>query len=89
MNSWRAQCMSLPRRQATQRPQLYGGYTSTAIALRHRCHAGADLLHPARVLVAEDAGQRHAGRLHQPLDRVQVRGANPGAADPDEHVRGR
>ena len=57
------------------------------VALRDRRHPGADLLHPTCVLVAEDARQRDAGGLHQPLDRVQVGGADPGAADPDEHVR--
>ena len=56
------------------------------VALRDGRDAGADLLDPARVLVAEDARQRHAGRLHQPVDGVQVGGADAGAADPDEHV---
>src|SRR5262245_9689354 len=30
VNWWRSQCMSFPRRQAMQRPQLWGGYRITA-----------------------------------------------------------
>ena len=46
----------------------------------------ADLVHPACVLVAEDARERDAGGLHQPLDRVQVGRADARAADPDHDV---
>ena len=56
------------------------------VALCDRRHAVADLLDPARVLVAEHARQRHAGRLHEPLDGVQIRRADAGASDADEHV---
>ena len=57
------------------------------VALRDGGDSRADLFDPAGVLVAEDARQRDAGGLHQPLDRVQVGGADPGAADSNEHVR--
>ena len=36
--------------------------------------------------MAEHARQGDAGGLHQPLDRVQVGGADACAADPHEHV---
>ncbi len=57
------------------------------VALRDGRHTRTDLLHPARVLVAEDARQRHSGRLHEPLDGVQIGRADTSAADPHEHVR--
>ena len=56
------------------------------ISGRDRRHAVADGLDPTGVLVAEHARQRHAGRLHEPVDRMEVGRADPGAADPDEHV---
>ena len=56
------------------------------ISGRDRRHAVADGLDPARVLVAEHERQRHAGRLHEPVDGMEVGRAHPGAADPDEHV---
>ena len=63
-----------------------GRIDEDGVALRNGRHAYAGLLDPARVLVPEDTRQRHAGRLHQPVDRVQVGRADPGAADPHEHV---
>ena len=67
---------------AVRRVDEYG------VAFRDGRDAGADLLDPACVLVAEDARKRDAGGLHQSLDRVQIGRADSRAADPHEHVRG-
>jgi hypothetical protein len=40
----------------------------------------------AGVLVAEDAWHRQPGRLHQPVDCMQVRGADARAGDPHERL---
>ena len=45
-----------------------------------------DGLHPARALVSQNTRQRDTGRLHETVDRMEVGCADPGAADPDEHV---
>ena len=45
-------------------------------------------LNPPRVLVTEHLRQRHARRLHQPIDRVQIGGADARAAHPHEHLVG-
>ena len=47
----------------------------------------ADLVHPARVLVAQDVGQRGAhGRVPLAVDDVQVGAADAGAADLHDDV---
>ena len=56
------------------------------IALRDRRDAVADLLDPARVLVAEHPRQPHADVLHQALDGVEIGRAHARAADPDDDV---
>ena len=56
------------------------------VADLRRRHVVADRVHPARVLVAEHDRRLQARRLHQPIDRVQVGRADPGAADADDHV---
>ena len=58
------------------------------VTFRNGGDAATDLLDPAGVLMAEHARQRHAGGLHQAVDRVQVGGAHAGAADPHQHVAG-
>ncbi len=57
------------------------------IALGDGRDAGADLLHPARVLVSEHARQRDSGGLHEALDGMQIGRADARAADADEDVR--
>ena len=57
------------------------------VADGHVGHRGADLVHPAGVLVADRVGQRRAHRLGPlALDDVQVGAAHAGAADLDDHV---
>ena len=47
----------------------------------------ADGVDPAGVLVAEDEGQVGRDDVGEPaVDDVQVGAAQPGAADPDDHV---
>ena len=51
-----------------------------------RGDAVPDRLDPARVLVAEHARQPDADAFHQAFDRVQIRRADAGAADPHDDV---
>ncbi len=63
-----------------------GGVDEHGISLRDGRHAGADRMHPAGVLVAEDHGRLEACRLHEPVDGMQVGRADSGAADLDDDV---
>ena len=56
------------------------------IADPRRRHAVPGGLHPARVLVPEDDGQRDTRRAHQPVDRMQIGRADACATDPDDDV---
>ena len=63
------------------------GVQDDGVADGHVGDRRADLVHPARVLVAEDVGQRGAhGGVPLPLDDVQVGPADAGAADLHDDV---
>ncbi len=74
-----------PARHA--KPAAPGRIHEHRVALGDRRHTRPNLLDPACVLVAKHERQGDPGRLHQPLDRVEVGGADPRAADADENVR--
>src|ERR1700722_9337217 len=64
-----------------------GGGEDDGVADRDVGDGGADLAHPAGVLMAEDVGQRGAHRrVPLAFDDVQVGAAAAGAADLDDHV---
>ena len=75
-----------PATTGNAEPATPGREDEHGVALRDRRHTCADLLHPARVLVAQNERQRHSGGLHEPFDRMEVGGTDTGAADPHEDV---
>ena len=78
--------MSSPRRHATQSPQRVRRVDEHGVADGSGGDVVADRVHPARVLVPEHDRRPEAGRLHEPVDGVQVGRADAGAADPDDDV---
>ena len=60
------------------------GVEEHRVAHRRGRDVVADRVHPAGVLVPEDDRDREAGRLHLPVDRVEVGRADAGPADPDD-----
>ena len=64
-----------------------GRMQDDGVAHRHVGDRGADLVHPAGVLVAQDVGQRRVHRrVPLALHDVQVGAAHPGAADLHDDV---
>ena len=58
------------------------------VARREVLHRRADLAHPSRVLVPQRVGQGDVAlRRPLPLDDVQIRPAQTGAADVDDDVQ--
>ena len=81
------QCMSSPARHGRQSPQEMNGWTMTVSPTSTFVTAGADLVHPAGVLVAGRVGQLDLGLLGPlALLDVQVGAAEARRADPHDHV---
>src|ERR1039457_4957492 len=84
-----SQCTSSPARQAWPSAQRGGGWRGKGVGAGGGCvgRRRADLVHPARVLVAENVGERRAHRrVPLALDDVQVSAADAGAADLHDDV---
>ena len=86
-NSPLMQCMSSPAPARPAEPARDERVDDHGVADLDVGHAGADLVHPARVLVAGHVGEHDAGLL-RPLAflDVQVGAAQPRGADLHDHV---